>query len=600
MRPLALLFLAVIVPSAGALVWLGMQLLDQDRKAAIQHEKERREAAEKDAVQTLDQALAAVERALAGDGPLPSGAVRFKVSGKGVVANPRGRLLWVPVSPSMQEAAREPFRQGEAAELQPAGDRGRAQYQESARSEDPAIRAGALLRLARVGRETKDPAEALAAYRSLAEIRQIAIEGSPADLVARSAICDVLSTAGTKSGLTREAEALESDLLAGRWDLDRAGWEFTAQRLAEWTGSPLSFPEDRQALSEAAEWIFAQRGALAASARYAAVFGNTTVTLLWRRSGSQIEATALPPQVTETWSKKLDVRLVAGAKAPTETGLPWTVQFPPGDLSGNSAEFAAQRRLLLAGLASIVLLLAGGSYFVWRVVQRELAVARLQTGFVSAVSHEFRTPLASLQHVTELLEESDDLPGDRRKSLYGVLGRSTSRLNHLVESLLDFARMEDGRKPYRLQPVDARELVAAIVSEFQRQGGCAIDLHIPPEGDLRLRGDATALSHVLWNLLDNAVKYSPDHRKIELSVRQRHKSVAIAVRDEGLGIPPHERKEIFGKFVRGEQARKLGIKGTGLGLALVSHIVKAHGGSIEVESEEGRGTTFRVVLPIGV
>lgn len=233
-------------------------------------------------------------------------------------------------------------------------------------------------------------------------------------------------------------------------------------------------------------------------------------------------------------------------------------------------------------------------------VRRELAVARLQTDFVSAVSHEFRTPLASLQHVTELLEERDDLPGDRRKSLYGVLGRSTTRLNHLVESLLDFARMEDGRKPYRLQAVDARELVTAIASEFQREGGCAIDLSVPSEGDVKLRADATALSHVLWNLLDNAVKYSPEHRKIELSLRQRDRSVAIAVRDEGLGIPRHERKEIFRKFVRGEQARKLGIKGTGLGLALVSHIVKAHGGAIEVESEEGRGSTFRVVLPIEV
>jgi two-component system phosphate regulon sensor histidine kinase PhoR len=171
-------------------------------------------------------------------------------------------------------------------------------------------------------------------------------------------------------------------------------------------------------------------------------------------------------------------------------------------------------------------------------------------------------------------------------------------LQHLVESLLDFARMENGRKPYRLQPVDARDLVTAVASEFQREGGCAIQLSVPVDGELRLRADATALSHVLWNLLDNAVKYSPARGAIELSVRRQQQSVAIAVRDEGLGIPRHERKEIFRKFVRGEQARKLGIKGTGLGLAMVSHIVKAHGGAVEVESEEGRGSTFRVVLPM--
>lgn len=355
MRRLALLFLAVIVPSAGALVLLGVQLLDQERGAAIQQEKERREAAEKDAVRSLDQSLAAVERALVDDVPIPDGAVRLTISSTGVQANPRDRLLWLPVAPSLREAPQDLFRQAEEAELQAAGDRGSARYQELARSEDPAIRAGALLRLARVARETDHPGDALAAYRSLVQVRQIAIEGTPADLIARSAICDILAASGTKSELTREAEALKSDLLAGHWDLDRAGWELSAQRIAEWTGSPVSLPEDREALSEAAEWLLAQRGELTPSARYAATFGGAVVTLEWRKSGSRIKAIALPPVVAETWARKLNVRLAADRTTPTETGLPWTVRFPAGGGYGSSAEFAAQRRLLLAGLASIVL-----------------------------------------------------------------------------------------------------------------------------------------------------------------------------------------------------------------------------------------------------
>jgi len=106
-----------------------------------------------------------------------------------------------------------------------------------------------------------------------------------------------------------------------------------------------------------------------------------------------------------------------------------------------------------------------------------------------------------------------------------------------------------------------------------------------------------ALTHALWNLLDNAAKYSAESRAIWVSVRRQADEIAIAVRDAGLGVPSGERKEIFRKFVRGEKAKQLGIKGTGLGLALVSHIVAAHGGRIELESEEGGGSTFRLVLP---
>ena len=119
-----------------------------------------------------------------------------------------------------------------------------------------------------------------------------------------------------------------------------------------------------------------------------------------------------------------------------------------------------------------------------------------------------------------------------------------------------------------------------------------VDESAPP-----LRADAAALTRALWNLLDNAIKYSDQEREVWVSVDGSPDGVAIAVRDHGLGIPHRERKEIFRKFIRGEKAKQLGIKGTGLGLAMVSHIVEAHGGIIELESEEGRGSTFRLVLP---
>jgi signal transduction histidine kinase len=234
-------------------------------------------------------------------------------------------------------------------------------------------------------------------------------------------------------------------------------------------------------------------------------------------------------------------------------------------------------------------------------MQRELAVARLQTDFVSAVSHEFRTPLTSLRHVTELLEENDDVPRERRKAFYEALGRNTERLHRLVESLLDFARMESGRRAYDLRPVDAGALTSEVVAAFQKEvapRGFTIDLEIERTANVQTRADASSLTNALWNLLDNAVKYSPDRRLIRVSVHRHLAGVAMSVRDEGLGIPAHERKDIFFRFVRGEKASRLGIKGTGLGLAMVSHIVHAHGGTIELESEEGVGSTFTIALPM--
>jgi len=170
----------------------------------------------------------------------------------------------------------------------------------------------------------------------------------------------------------------------------------------------------------------------------------------------------------------------------------------------------------------------------------------------------------------------------------------------LVESLLDFARMEGGRKPYDVQPVEAGDFARQVVEDFRKEAeplGFKIGFEAEPEGSLMVRADAASLTHALWNLLDNAVKYSPEPNPIRVSVGRHRRGVALSVQDSGLGIPARERKVIFHKFIRGESARKLGIKGTGLGLAMVAHIVDAHGGVIELESKEGAGSTFRIVLP---
>jgi signal transduction histidine kinase len=617
---LTLLFLAVLVPPAITLVWLGVQLLEQDRNLWKQRDLERRQTAADAIVRSLDQMLSEAERWPAGH-PVPEGALRVVVLSGEAHTDPPGLALWLPAPLAAAEADTRGFTDPEMLEFQGTAQRALIRYEELARSPQQSVRAGALLRIARVYRRGGQTSEALQAYRDLAAISGVAIADVPADLQARRAICDILDESGRKTELVRVAASLESDFLAGRWMLARPDWELTAGQIAGWTGHPLLVPVERKALTEAAEWLSEQSGHLDSSGRRV-VAADVPVTVLWRADGAKNTGLAMAPSLVRKWLKAAAAggtgqvslmtdsgqALVGGTPSPgseavrrtaAETGLPWNVIVGPGDASYQSQDLATRRRLLSLGLGAIVLLLAGGSYMLWRVVQRELAVARLQTDFVSAVSHEFRTPLTSLRHVTELLQENDSLPPERRQTFYAALGRSTERLHRLVESLLDFGRMELGRKPYDLQPADAGAITAKVVADFENEAaaqGFTIHLQVD-ESAPPLRADAAALTRALWNLLDNAIKYSDQEREVWVSVDGSPDGVAIAVRDHGLGIPHRERKEIFRKFIRGEKAKQLGIKGTGLGLAMVSHIVEAHGGIIELESEEGRGSTFRLVLP---
>jgi signal transduction histidine kinase len=259
--------------------------------------------------------------------------------------------------------------------------------------------------------------------------------------------------------------------------------------------------------------------------------------------------------------------------------LPWNITVVNANLDVELGQFSQRRRLMMMGLGMLALLVIAASYFIGRAVSRELAAARLQSDFVSAVSHEFRTPLTSMRQFTEMLVEDENLPRDKRRTYYQAQERSTRRLSRLVESLLDFGRMEAGARPYRLEPLDAGQLVKSV-------------------DDIIIKGDREALTQALWNLLDNAVKYSGDNPAIHVEVETSDK-VTIHVRDQGVGIPYSDRKRILQKFVRGSSAKKCGIKGTGIGLAMVKHIVDAHDGKVLIDSELGKGSTFTIQLPAG-
>jgi signal transduction histidine kinase len=204
-----------------------------------------------------------------------------------------------------------------------------------------------------------------------------------------------------------------------------------------------------------------------------------------------------------------------------------------------------------------------------------------------------------MRHLTELLEDGVVTNEDARREYYSLLSQETRRLHRLVEALLNFARMEAGRYHFRFERADPGQLAADVVEEFKHEslaGGFSVEADAA--AGLACSIDRESLALAIWNLLDNAVKYSGPCRTIRVAVERQGDRAAISVHDGGLGVAPRERKAIFEKFVRGDSARASEVKGTGIGLALVQRIAEGHRGAIEVESEPGRGSTFTLLLPL--
>jgi signal transduction histidine kinase len=201
--------------------------------------------------------------------------------------------------------------------------------------------------------------------------------------------------------------------------------------------------------------------------------------------------------------------------------------------------------------------------------------------------------------MAEMLDDDRVPSEERRHKYYKIVASEAARLQRLVETLLNFGKMEAGAERYRFVDLDAASLIREVVEDITPQAHDArkaIEID-GVEGEVRVRADQSALALALRNLIDNAIKYSPGQPLVWVRCHRDRDRAAICVVDRGVGIPRSEQRSIFGKFVRGRAAIDANVKGTGVGLSMVQQIVAAHGGEIQLQSEPGQGSTFTLLLP---
>ncbi len=257
-----------------------------------------------------------------------------------------------------------------------------------------------------------------------------------------------------------------------------------------------------------------------------------------------------------------------------------------------------KRSLMTLGVLS--LLLVGGLTLTYRSVSKEVALARLKSDFVSNVSHELRTPLSLIRLYAETLELGRIKGQSKVEEYYRIIRKESERLTALINNILDFSRIEAGRKEYEFRQTDLAELVTNTLDTYRdqidEQGFTfeqRIDAGIPP-----VRVDREAIARSLVNLVTNALKYSDRDKYIGVRLRRADGVVRLEVEDRGIGIARSEQSKIFEKFYRAGDPLVHNTKGSGLGLSLVRHIAHAHGGEVAVESAPGKGSTFTLTLPL--
>ena len=660
MRPrrLLVLSLTITVVLIALLAWFAWRATELDRNLVEQRIQERLEAAADGMASTLVSGVADFEdqlRTVLALGEeqdraaarmradaLPEDSLILFFRSRSLEAFPGSRLLYSPfLEPQPPQVPPGIFGTAEQLEFRAGRLEGAASMlRRLIDTPNRAVRGGALFRLGRVLHKSGDLEGAVAAYGALAGLDATLVEGLPAALLAGFNRNRVIEELGRRDEVRGEAAKLLNDLRTPRWNLSTAAYTFYRTETERWL-KPAERGEAHEGSVGASEalaaavdtmWRDHQAGRRLAEgvqreilwshghpfvvlrvnledATAALIGGSRFVSEQWLGNlEPMVSRQGLELALTDAATGELAFGSQSGAgpqatRTPADTSLPWSIRVASVDVQAERARLQSRRTVTFVGVAIAVVVLLTSSYFVFRSVSREMQVARLQSDFVAAVSHEFRSPLTSIRHLTELLA-TDRVPDEpARRKFYGVLASESARLQRLVEQLLDFRRL--GSRTFRLkrEPIDPGSWLRGVAADFRNEitaRGRDLELTINGtggEGQV-LIGDHEALSLAVHNLLENAVNYSPDCKTVWLEMTNDGDELRICVRDRGVGIEKHDRKRIFEKFVRGGAADELGTRGTGLGLAMVRQIVEGNGGAVELASEPGRGSTFTIRLPL--
>jgi two-component system phosphate regulon sensor histidine kinase PhoR len=277
----------------------------------------------------------------------------------------------------------------------------------------------------------------------------------------------------------------------------------------------------------------------------------------------------------------------------------WRIQITPGNVDELRAQAEKERILgvLLVPVSTVII--AVGLGVLWLSVRAERRTSQLKSDFIANVSHELKTPLSLIRMFGELLATGKHKSEAMAREYATIITRESERLAHLIDNVLDFARLERGKASYQFAEGRLEEVVDRALDVFRHRLEkeklrlkTEVEANLPP-----VRMDEDAMTLVLLNLVDNAVKYAGEGGEVSVRLRRAPGAVALSVADRGSGIAPEEQQRIFDRFYRAENARSRNVRGSGIGLALVKHIAEAHGGRVEVESALGRGSTFTVFVP---
>jgi signal transduction histidine kinase len=534
------------------------------------------------------------------------GVALLSISADEVTAGPGPPLPFVPVVPSPL-VADEVFAAGEAAEFA-RGDLTSAaeRYRATTKHSDAVVRAAALARLGRVLRKSQDLESARRAYEELSGLKETRVDQLPASLAALVGLRATLRAMGKTDDERQVTSELRAGLEQGRWLIARGVAELYRDQVG--ASIPAAMWMRASALSDA--WDQLDR-AQSRGQRVVAT-DEGAVLVIWRSSARRTALALGTEQLFAdagslvSWQlADADNRRLFGAEVVPADAVekvvaaetPWILHV--WSTAADASPGGGISRFLLMLIGAMVAFVWGATYFMARALRREAQVARLQSDFVAAVSHEFRSPLTALRQMAEMLEMGRLTDETRRQQYYRHLVSETSRLQRLVETLLNFGRMEAGATTYRFTAIDAGVVVRQVVSEIAslaRAEGKTIEV-VGPASAVTVRADENALAVALRNLIDNAIKYSPGETTVRVEWSGAVDRAAIRVIDHGVGISYAERDAVFERFVRGRAATEMNVKGTGVGLAMVRHIIHAHSGEIQLESEPGRGSTFTLLLP---